>query len=54
MSWPLPDNVTTNIVVYDKQKGGRVGGGYCAIIVQKYCNSVGDTGREGSVRIINS
>jgi len=54
VAWPLHDIATTNIAwCMACAKGGGGGGRICAIVVQKYCNSVGDAGREGNIRMIN-
>ena len=34
-------------MVYGIHKGGRWGGVYCAVVVQKYCNTVGVAGGGG-------
>ena len=52
---PLHDIATTNIVwCMAYARGEGKGGRACAIVVQLYCNSVGDAGRERNIRMINS
>ena len=41
-------------MVYGIRKGGRGGGRICAIVVHSYCNRVGNAGRGGNIRMINS
>jgi len=46
--WPLQDIAITNIVWYMAYKR-KFGGGvvYCAIVLQRYCNSVSNAGGRG-------
>ena len=37
-----------------REHGGSEGGGYCAIVLQEYCNRVGDAGGRGNKRRIDS
>jgi len=54
--WPLHDIVTTNIIwciAYIREVEGRFVS--CPIVVQTYCNGVGNAGRGGgNIRMMNS